>query len=72
MCKIESMQINFEIYTLWTGMGILAWFLVGGNATYSHTWFLYIPGLLRYQGPPGKLKKAEFLGRNGPNKAKKS
>ena len=46
--------------TLCTGMEILTWFLVGGKY-YSHTWFLYATGLLRYQGPPEKLKKAKFF-----------
>ena len=46
--------------TLCTGMEILTWFLVGGKY-YSHTWFLYATGLLRYQGPPEKLKKAKIF-----------
>ena len=45
---------------LCTGMEILAWFLVEGKY-YSHTWFLYTTGLLRYQSHPEKWKKAKFF-----------
>ena len=44
--------------TLCAGMEILAWFLVEGKY-YLHTWFLCTTGLLRYQGPPEKWKKAK-------------
>ena len=55
--------VNFSKFfgnfmTLCTGMEILAWFLVEAKY-YSHTWFLYTTGLLRYQGPPEKWKKAK-------------
>ena len=46
--EIKVSKDKVSPYTLWIGMGILAWFLVGGKY-YSHTWFLYNTGLL-YQG----------------------
>ena len=48
---------NSSVNSLCTGMKILAWFLVGGKY-YSHTWFLYTTGLLRYQRPQ-KDKKVQ-------------
>ena len=56
--KSERNVTTIFTQTLWTGMEILAWFLVGG-IYYSHAWFLHTTGLFRYQGPKEKWEKAK-------------